>query len=173
MGDFSAKCRSPAGKGPGTTCKHIGALCYLFMAFCESGTIPEFFNFTNLQVWNQPGTIKLDAKAVTDLKEHKININAVNLNRQESSRTPGNYDPRPLHLRFADAKALELLKADLFNINQRCAFNYILVSCSERAHDHTYSRQFERDASESDPVSSHQLPIPAICPFDAERKMDD
>ena len=166
----SGKCRCPAGKGPAATCKHIGALRYLFMGFCESGTIPEFFTCTqHLQEWNRPRAKKLDAKAVTDLKEHKIIINAVNLNRQESSRTPGNYDPRPLHLRFADAKALDILRADLLNINQRCAFNCILVPCSERAlHDHTYSRQFEGDASESDPVSSHQLPIPAICPFDAE-----
>ena len=38
----SGKCRCPAGKGPAATCKHIGAVCYLFMGFCESGTIPEF-----------------------------------------------------------------------------------------------------------------------------------
>ena len=74
----------------------FGALCYLFMGFCESGTIPEFFTCTQrLQEWNRPRAKKLDAKAMTDLKEHKININAVNLNRQESSRTSGNYDPRP------------------------------------------------------------------------------
>ena len=97
---MAGKCRCPAGKGPAATCKHISALCYLFMDFCESSTIPEFFTCTQrLQEWNQP---RADPKAVTDLKEHKININAVNLNRQESSRTPGNYDPRPLHLCFAD-----------------------------------------------------------------------
>ena len=163
----TAKCRCPAGKGPAATCKHIGALCYLFMSFCESGTIPEFFTCTQrLQEWNQPRAKKLDAKPVTDLKEHKININAVNLNRRESSRTPANYDPRPLHLRLADAKALDILRADLLNMNQHSAFNCILVPCSERAlRDHTYSKQLER---ESVPEASHQPPIPAICPFDAE-----
>ena len=140
------------------------------MNFCESGTIPEFFTCTQrLQEWNQPRTKKLDTRPVTDLKEHKININVINLNRRESSRTPANYDPRPPHLRFADVKALDILRADLLNINQRSAFNCILVPCSERAlHDHTYSKQLEGDASESVPEASHQLPIPAICPFDAE-----
>ena len=81
------------------------------MSFCESGTIPEFFTYTQrLQERNQPRANKLNAKPVTDLKEHKININAVNLNRRESSRTPANYDPRPLHLHLADAKALDILR---------------------------------------------------------------
>ena len=112
---------------------------------------------------------KLDARPVTDLKEHKININMVNLNRRESSHIPANYDLRPLHLRFADARAFDILRADLLNINHRSAFNCILVPCSERAlHDHTYSKQLERDASESVPEASHQPPIPAICPFNAE-----
>ena len=51
----AAKCRCQAGKGPAATCKHIGALCYLFLSFCESGTISEFFTCTpRLQEWNQP-----------------------------------------------------------------------------------------------------------------------
>ena len=37
-----AKCRCPAGKGPAGTCKHIGALCYLFMSFCDNGRIFYF-----------------------------------------------------------------------------------------------------------------------------------
>lgn len=39
---ISTNCRCPAGQGPAATCKHIGALCYLFQNFCEVGTIPEF-----------------------------------------------------------------------------------------------------------------------------------
>ena len=48
-------CGCPAGKGPCATCKHIGALCYLFQSFCENGTIPEFFTCIQwLQDWNKP-----------------------------------------------------------------------------------------------------------------------
>ena len=91
----------------------------------------------------KPRAKKLDARPVIDLKEHKNKINVVNLNRRESSYTPANYDPRPLQLRSVDAKALDILRADLLNINQHSTFNYILVPCCERAlHDHTYSRQF-------------------------------
>ena len=93
----------------------------------------------------------------------------VNLNRRESSRTPTNYDPRPLHLRSVDTKALDILRTDLLNINQHSALNCILVPCCERAlHEHTYSRQLEGDTSESVPEASYPLPTPAICPFDAE-----
>ena len=166
----AAKCRCPAGKGPAATCKHIGALCYLFLSFCESSTIPKFFTCTRcLQEWNQPRAKKLDARPVIDLKEHKIKINVVNLSCQESSRIPTNYDPRPLHLHSVDAKALDILRADLLNINRHSAFNCILVPCCKRAlHDHTYSRQLEGDTSESVPEASHPPPTPAICPFDAE-----
>ena len=138
----AAKCRYPAGKGPAATCKHIGAFCYLFLSFCESSTIPKFFTCTQrLQEWNQPSAKKLDARPVVDLKEHKIKINVVNLNRRESSCTSTNCDPRPLHLRTVDAKALDILRADLLNINRHSAFNCILVPCCKRAlHDHTYSR---------------------------------
>ena len=93
----------------------------------------------------------------------------VNLNRQESTHTPANYDPRPKQLQFVDAKALDILRAGLLNINQCTAFNCILIPCSERAlNDHTYSRQLERDASHSVSEILHQPPTLAICHFDTE-----
>ena len=158
-------CRCPAGKGPAATCKHIGALCYLFQSFCENGTMPEFFTCTQrLQEWSQSRARKLDARPVTDLKEHKIKINAVNLNRRESSRTPSTFDPRPLHLRSASTKALDILRADLLSFNQPSAFNSILVPCPERAlRDHSYSRKPEGDTPDSATEAAQQPPTPAIC----------
>jgi len=64
------------------------------------------------------GSTKLDARLVTDVKEHRININAANLNRRDSSHTPTNFDPRPIHLRSADPKALDILRADVLNLSQ-------------------------------------------------------
>jgi len=70
-----AKCTCPAGKGPAAACKYIGALRYLFQSFCENETMPEFFTSTQrLQEWGQPRPRKLDARPVTDRKEHRINI---------------------------------------------------------------------------------------------------
>jgi len=117
-----AKC---TGKGPAVSCKHIGALCYLFQSFCA---IPEFFTCTQrLQEWGQPRPRKLDARPVTDLKEHRININAANLNRRESSSTLTNFDPRPIHLHSADPKALDIVRADVLNFSQPSTFNSVLV----------------------------------------------
>lgn len=62
---------------------------------------------------------KLDARPVIKLKEHKININVINLSHRESSLTPANYDPRLFYLQFADAKVLDNLKANLLYVNQR------------------------------------------------------
>ena len=123
-----------------------------------------------MQEWIKPRGKKLDAKPVTDLKGHKISINAVNLNRRESSRTPTNYDPRPSHLRATDTKALDILRADLLSINQPCAFNCILVPSVERAlHDHTYSRKVGVDTMTSLVSETRQQPtITIACPWDAE-----
>jgi len=112
---IGANCECPAGQGPAATCKHIGALC---QNFCEVGTIPQFFTCTQrIQEWNKPRDKKLSPITVTDLKEHKIHANAVNLNRRESSCTPNNFDPQPLNLRMTDTRALDCLRADLLNIS--------------------------------------------------------
>ena len=77
---IGANCECPAGQGPAAT--------------CEVGTIPQFFTCTQrIQEWNKPRDKKLSPTTVTDLKEHKIHANAVNLNRRESSRTPNNFNP--------------------------------------------------------------------------------
>ena len=152
---IGATCGCPAGQGPAATCKHIGALCYLFQNFCEVGSIPEFFTCTQrLQEWNKPRGKKLNLNPITvvDIKEHKIDANAVYLNRRESSRTPNNLDPRPLSLRFTDTKALDNLRADLLNMSHPCAFTKILVPCSKRAlHDHTYCK-LHKDNDSSEPA---------------------
>ena len=141
---------------------NILVLFVICLSFCERGTIPKFFTCTqHLQKWNQPRAKKLDARSLIDLKERKININVINLNRRENSCTPVNYDPRLSHLCFVDAKALDILRADRLNINQHSA-------CNERVlHDHTYSR-FEGNASNSNPEALHQPPTPVICPFDPQ-----
>lgn len=164
-----AKCKCPAGKGPAATCKHIGALCYLFQSFCENGTVPEFFTCTQRrQEWGQPRQKKLDARPVIDLKEHKIKINSVSLNRRESSRTPSNFDPRPLHFRSVDTKALDVFRADLLNLNQPSAFDRILFPCPKRAlHDHSYCKKPDGDLDLA-AIETVQEPFrPADCPLSA------
>lgn len=70
----------------------------------------------------------------------------------------------PLHLHSVDAI---VLRADLLSINQRSAFNCILVPCSERAlHDHTYSGQLKGDTSSSVSEAPDQPPTLTVCPFD-------
>ena len=73
---------------------HVNILVPFVICFKASVKMGQCQNFLHvLSVWiNQEHR---DARPVTDLKEHKIIINAVNLNRPESSRTP-NFNPRPL-----------------------------------------------------------------------------
>ena len=57
--------------------QHASTLVH-YVNFCEVGTISEIFTCTQrIQEWNKPRDKKL---TVTDLKEHKIHANAVNLN---------------------------------------------------------------------------------------------
>ena len=120
--------------------QHVSTLVLCVTYFCEVGTIPEFFTCTQrLQEWNKPRGKKLSPMTVVDLKEHKIDANAVYLNRQENSRSPNNLDPRPLNLCFIDTRALDNLRTDLLNMSHPCVFTTILVPCYRRAlHDHTY-----------------------------------
>ena len=153
-----ASCGCPASKGPRATCKHIGALSYLFQSFCENGTIPELFTCTQrLQEWNKLRGKKVESMTVTDLKEHKITLHVANLNRMESSRIPSNFDS---NTHSVDLGAIDILRADLLNIGHACAFTTILVPSVERAlHDHTYNKTLHEDTI-SLPIpesASHQL----------------
>ena len=146
-----ASCSCPAGKGPHATCKHIGALCYLFQSFCENGTMPEFFTCTQrLQEWNKPRARKVESLPIIDLKENKITLNVANLNQMESSQIPSNFDPRPANMHSVDLRAIDILRADLLNIGHACAFTNILVPSVDRAlHDHTYSKTLQEDSQPS------------------------
>ena len=110
------------------------------------------------------GSIKTkEARPVTDLKEHRININAGNLNRRE---TPSNFDQRPVRLRSVDTKALDILRADLLNVIQPLAFNSIFVPCPKMAlRDYSYSRKPDEDAPDSSPEAAQHSPTPTICPL--------
>ena len=39
---LGAECGCPRGKGPTASCRHIAALCYTFLNFCEQGLLPYF-----------------------------------------------------------------------------------------------------------------------------------
>ena len=39
---LTAVCGCPAGKCPTASCKHVAALCYTVMMFCECGQLPHF-----------------------------------------------------------------------------------------------------------------------------------
>ena len=66
----TAMCGCKAGKGPKASCKHVGALCYAYAEFCESGRLTNFVTCTEkLQEWNVPRTHKVNVVPVAELHE--------------------------------------------------------------------------------------------------------
>uniref|UniRef100_A0A1X7UCV5 SWIM-type domain-containing protein n=1 Tax=Amphimedon queenslandica TaxID=400682 RepID=A0A1X7UCV5_AMPQE len=63
-----AKCSCKTWKGPKTSCKHVGTLCYALVEFCTSGRLPDFLTCTQkLQEWTRPRKKKVDIIPVLDL----------------------------------------------------------------------------------------------------------
>ena len=142
MDILEAECGCPGGKGPTASCKHIGALCYAFLNFCEHGSLPDFLTCTEqLQKWNQPRKRHLDPIPVTAIREHQQAI--VNPTKHpRNPRIPLKFDPRPPNLRHTDTKAIEKLRVNLANIHPPCALLTVLVPLTTSIeHDHTYSRK--------------------------------
>ena len=139
---LGAECGCPGGKGPAASCKHIAALCYAFLNFCEQGIIPDFLTCTEkLQEWNKPRKRNLDPIPVTAIRDHQQTV-ASPTKSPRCPRVPLKFDPRPLSLRQHDPKAVEKLRTTLINLNKRCAFLTILVpSVVSIEHDHSYSRK--------------------------------
>ena len=68
----SAECGCPAGKGPKASCKHVGALCYALVEFCDSGKLKDLLTCTEkLQEWNKPRPCKVEPIPVVDLNSRK------------------------------------------------------------------------------------------------------
>ena len=142
MDILEAECGCPGGKGPTASCKHIAALCYAFLNFCEHGSLPDFLTCTEqLQKWNQPRKRHLDPIPVTAIREHQQAI----VNPTKHPRNPCiplKFDPRPPNLRHTDTKAIEKLRVNLANIHPPCALLTVLVPLTTSIeHDHTYSRK--------------------------------
>uniref|UniRef100_A0A1X7TMZ8 SWIM-type domain-containing protein n=1 Tax=Amphimedon queenslandica TaxID=400682 RepID=A0A1X7TMZ8_AMPQE len=94
-----ADCGCPGGRGPSASCKHIAALCYAFLNFCELGSLPDFLTCTDrLQEWNRPRKKNLDPIPVTAIREHQQSITCPSISPR-CSRIPSMYDPRPQNLR--------------------------------------------------------------------------
>ena len=61
-------CECPTGKGPQSSCKHLGSLCYSLEKYSHLEKSPEYPTCTdNIQEWNKPQNRKLDSPTVTSL----------------------------------------------------------------------------------------------------------
>ena len=139
---LTAECGCPGGRGPTASCKHIAALCYAFQNFCECGVVPDFLTCTEkLQELNKPRSRNVDPIPVVEIRSHQQTINC-RIKKPRCSRTPSNFDPRPINLHQPDSEALETLRCDLINLDQPCAFTKILIPSVDKVlHDHSYSNQ--------------------------------
>ena len=138
---LTAVCGCPAGKGPTASCKHVAALCYAVMLFCECGQLPDFLTCTEkLQEWNQPRPKKLQHIPVTDMEARRREL--VQGKCFAPRPVPGVYDPRPPHLRSADPEALEQLRMDILGMDKSCVLLQLLTpSVDKIEHDHMYAQQ--------------------------------
>ena len=83
----AAACGCPAGKGPFASCKHIGALCYAFVEFCASGSLPDFLTCTDkLQAWNKPKPKKVEPIPVEDFYRRKTEITRKQIKKAKHCR---------------------------------------------------------------------------------------
>ena len=132
----AAACGCPAGKGAFASCKHIGALCYAFVEFCASGSLPDFLTCTDkLQAWNKPKPKKVEPIPVEDFYRRKTEITRKQIKRQSIAE----YDPRPTSVQTNNAALLENLRVSLLQSNYTSAFLQLLVAPEHVAlHDHTY-----------------------------------
>eukprot|EP00117_Sycon_ciliatum_P046800 scpid96428/ scgid33483/ len=89
----------PAGKAPHASCKHIAALLYALVEFCELGFTREFVTVTDtLQSWNKPHTKKSEPKQAVELDWSKPLLKtAGQAKRLKTKQTPADIaklDPR-------------------------------------------------------------------------------
>ena len=134
---ISAKCGCKAGKGPKASCKHVGALCYAYAEFCETGRLTDFITCTQkLQEWNVPRPRKVDVIPVIELSSRKEQILK---KKSRSHPVPSQYDPRPASMQTYDSSLTEKLRVDLLDANPSCALLQLLVPpVSVALHDHNY-----------------------------------
>ena len=106
----SAACGCPAGKGPLASCKHIGALCYAFVEFCSSGSLPDFLTCTEkLQAWNKPKPKKVEPIPIENFCRRKAEITK----KQSKKQSIAEYDPRPTSVQTNNAVLVENLRVSL------------------------------------------------------------
>ena len=87
----AAACGCPAGKGLFASCKHIGTLCYAFVEFCSSGSLPDFLTCTEkLQAWNKPKPKKIEQIPVEDFCRQRAKIT----NKQNKKQSITEYNPQ-------------------------------------------------------------------------------
>ena len=132
----SAACGCPAGKGPLASCKHIGALCYAFVEFCSSGSLPDFLTCTEkLQAWNKPKPKKVEPIPIENFCRRKAEITK----KQSKKQSIAEYNPRPTSVQTNNTVLVENLRVSLLQTNHMSAFLQLLVAPEHVAlHDHTY-----------------------------------
>ena len=159
---LGAECGCPAGRGPHGSCKHIGALAYALADFVRFKKSPEYLTCTDkLQEWNQPRARKVEPLPACELGGRRRELVPSKMRARGSMAV---FDPRPLHLRQPDVKAMESLRCDLLAISKPCGFLSLLIPSVEKiSHDHTYSRSSVVSNENSDPATQE-----VVCPIDAE-----
>ena len=132
-----AICGCPAGKGPKASCKHVGALCYAFAEFSNSGELPHFLTCTDkLQAWSSPKPKKVEHIPVESFSKRKDEIMKVS----DSKQYFVDYDPRPPSIKVNNQLLLENLKISLLQSTNNHAFLQLLIApFSIAMHDHTYA----------------------------------
>ena len=114
----TATCGCPTGKGPFASCKHIGALCYTFVEFCASGSLPDFLTCTDkLQTWNKPKSKKVEPIPVEDFCRRKTEITR----KQNKRQSIAEYDRYPTSVQTNNAALLENLRVSLLQSNYSTA----------------------------------------------------
>ena len=159
-----AVCGCPAGKGPSGSCKHIAALCYGLVEFCNlQREIPEYQTCTDfLQAWNKPR-----AKKVEPIPVDELGIRRRELTKPQKVSNVL-FDPRPTNFRKTDSQELTYLFTDLINLPDKSAFTTILYPCADRIMcEHSYSQptmNFSKDFSFTTYIPTQ------VCPYNLEEQ---
>jgi len=130
-------CGCLAGKGPSTSCKHIGTLCYALANFCSSGHLPDFITCTDvMQEWNKPCPKKYKPISVDELQSTRRET----LHQGSTTQLiPTMYDPRPPLIRTVETIKLEQLRLNLLSVDHHCGILQQLVPSDKYLrHYHTY-----------------------------------
>uniref|UniRef100_A0A1X7VVI1 SWIM-type domain-containing protein n=1 Tax=Amphimedon queenslandica TaxID=400682 RepID=A0A1X7VVI1_AMPQE len=115
-----AVCGCPAGNGPTSTSKHIGAFCYFLEEFCRLHTVSYSSCTSSLQMWHQPRKRHSTPCTLNNIKFIKAEYG------KEKQVISTNYDPRPVPYRGTTSAEITSLQHQLESLGAPVALLHVI-----------------------------------------------